>query len=387
MKYYTPLIILVWMTLLALCIVVKENERLSKDKKFFLYSSYIIAAIAALSEWLGVQLSGNMDISPWVLRIVKLFDYVLTPLVGGVIAFQFETKNLFKKIMFSFIAANTLYQIIAFFTGWMVLIDAYNHYYHGPGYFIYTVFYMVIMVFAIFEFVVYGKNFRKQNHLSLIVTMAIFVTGILMQEILGKEVRMAYISLVTCFSLLYIHNSEFAMLESDDKIREQMIRISVDPLTGISNRYAYTMALLELSDLKSLPEDLVVFSIDINGLKTTNDLLGHHAGDELIKGAADCINSVFSQYGKCFRIGGDEFVVFANVSDEDTINNLKVSLEQETEKWRGEEVHLLSLSVGKARVIEHPEVMLEKLVNMADREMYKAKAEYYKEVGIDRRKS
>ncbi|MBR5705734.1 MAG: diguanylate cyclase, partial [Deltaproteobacteria bacterium] len=59
------------------------------------------------------------------------------------------------------------------------------------------------------------------------------------------------------------------------------------------------------------PEDLAVFSIDVNGLKTVNDSLGHDAGDELIRGAADCISAAFGQTGKCYRTGGDEFVVLA----------------------------------------------------------------------------
>lgn len=35
----------------------------------------------------------------------------------------------------------------------------------------------------------------------------------------------------------------------------------------------------------------MVFLIDINGLKVINDTIGHAAGDELICGAADCIEA------------------------------------------------------------------------------------------------
>ena len=50
-------------------------------------------------------------------------------------------------------------------------------------------------------------------------------------------------------------------------------------------------------------------SIDLNGLKRVNDTYGHVAGDELIRAAADCMKNSFNEYGKIYRIGGDEFAV------------------------------------------------------------------------------
>ena len=55
-----------------------------------------------------------------------------------------------------------------------------------------------------------------------------------------------------------------------------------------------------------LSENFVYASIDVNGLKIVNDEIGHAAGDELIKGAADCMTKAFGSYGKVYRTGGDE---------------------------------------------------------------------------------
>ena len=85
MNYYTTLMILVWMTLAILCILASENDRYSKQKKRLLRVTYILVGAAALAEWLGVQLTGNLNVSPWLLRAVKLFDYTLTPIAGGAI--------------------------------------------------------------------------------------------------------------------------------------------------------------------------------------------------------------------------------------------------------------------------------------------------------------
>ena len=66
------------------------------------------------------------------------------------------------------------------------------------------------------------------------------------------------------------------------KLMEQRMKSSVDVLTGVFSRLAYHECLEQYAD--SVPTDLTVFLMDINGLKGVNDALGHEAGDELICG-------------------------------------------------------------------------------------------------------
>ena len=74
------------------------------------------------------------------------------------------------------------------------------------------------------------------------------------------------------------------------------MKSSVDVLTGVFSRLAYHECLEQYAD--SVPTDLTVFLMDINGLKGVNDALGHEAGDELICGAAtDCGGLVRDECG------------------------------------------------------------------------------------------
>lgn len=79
-----------------------------------------------------------------------------------------------------------------------------------------------------------------------------------------------------------------------------------DGLTDLLNRTSY------MEEVKSLEESnsqYVLFAIyDVNNLKKVNDTMGHQKGDEMIKRVADVLNASLGKYGKCFRIGGDEFV-------------------------------------------------------------------------------
>ena len=265
----------------------------------------------------------------------------------------------------------------------MIKVDSSNVYSHGPGYNVYVATYLIITVLVIIEFFIYGMKFKKQNRVSLLAILLFVLTGIVMQEILGRSVRTAYISLVMCLALLYIHNQEFSELASDEQIREQSIKISVDPLTGISSRYAYNQEIINLK--KEIPSDLVVISIDINLLKAVNDNFGHLAGDELICGAAHCISNTFSKYGKCYRIGGDEFIALIHSNSEDEIKGLMALLKDNTNSWKGTLAPNLSLSVGYAKASDYDKIDIEYLISIADRNMYVEKNAYYEKYNLEKR--
>lgn len=385
MTFYTAIIIVVWLALIVLSILVHENNRISNHTKAVMYLTYAVTAVAALAEWLGVQFNGNAKIPVDLLKTVKLFDYILTPIAGGAIVLQLRTKTIWKKIIFVILGINVIFQIVSVFTGLMLVVDADHFYHHGPAYIAYIIIYSLIIVFVIIEFAMYGAKFKKQNRVSLYALLVFVAVGILLQEIFGSEIRTAYISLAIGLSLMFIHYSEFSQLEADNRIREQMKQISLDPLTGISNRHAYIEHLQRLVDAETLPDDLVVYSIDINGLKKTNDTLGHAAGDELICGAADCITTIFDKHGKTYRTGGDEFIVIANI-ETNQIYSLVSQLNKLGASWKGKESKSISFSVGAAARKDNPELKPEKLVILADQRMYKAKNEYYQETGFERRK-
>ena len=88
---------------------------------------------------------------------------------------------------------------------------------------------------------------------------------------------------------------------------------TIDPLTGAGNRRALERR------IQTWQGDgvLGVISIDLNGLKNTNDTKGHHAGDILIENAARILMECAGA-DDVFRTGGDEFIaVTENLEERD----------------------------------------------------------------------
>ena len=383
LKYYTTISVIVWLALLILCTLVYENDRINTRKRKIFYLTYVLIFIASLAEWVGVYISGITGIPTVCLRIVKCIDYILTPIAGAALVGQMRLRNVWTKILNVVILFNTLIQLVSFFTGWMTKVDEKHYYHHGPLYNIYIGEYVIVLLLVIILFLNYGKNFRKQNRLSIYLVMVFMLVGIIMQEGLGKDVRTAYLAMTIGATLMFIHSTEYSQQKKDDELLEQRIQIKTDALTGLLSRYAYNNALDKYTT--DMPESLVAFSIDINGLKRVNDTLGHEAGDELICGAAACIKNVFDEVGSCYRTGGDEFIVLASVSKKEAVKCVQ-DIEKLTKNWTGSLVDSLALSVGYAVLEEHKDCNCSELIQVADKQMYMAKDEYYRTTKIDRRK-
>ena len=158
-----------------------------------------------------------------------------------------------------------------------------------------------------------------------------------------------------------------------------------DQDTQLLNRRAFEEEKARLS-MAALDENFVYLTVDINGLKTTNDTLGHAAGDELILGAANCLRKCFGPFGKIYRIGGDEFAAMLHVS-EAQLDDLRKALEKMVAEWSGERIQHLSVSCGYASAREFPSENFTQLSRISDERMYAAKAEYYRRNGIERRRT
>ena len=124
--------------------------------------------------------------------------------------------------------------------------------------------------------------------------------------------------------------------------------------------------------------------MDVNGLKKVNDTYGHMARDELLIGAAKCIQTTMGEYGRVYRTGGDEFVALMECT-ESQLKDMLVTFEHITENWKGTYQSELTISKGIVKCKEHEDMTFEEMKELADKLMYEDKDEYYRHTGKERR--
>lgn len=162
-------------------------------------------------------------------------------------------------------------------------------------------------------------------------------------------------------------------IEYEKRKEEQLLRSSTtDELTRCYNRRAYEQ------DIKKLTADkkFLYLSADVNGLKAVNDRLGHAAGDELLCGVAGCMKQSFEDYGKVYRIGGDEFVTIL-FTDEEQFGIIKQNFDLLVDNWSGDAVPHMSVSCGAVWSDERQWESVREIAKLADQRMYEKKAKHY----------
>lgn len=153
-----------------------------------------------------------------------------------------------------------------------------------------------------------------------------------------------------------------------------------DELTGIRNRRSINIYLKNILEEMLLKEDTIaLFMIDIDKFKKYNDYWGHSEGDICIKKIADCIKKIQISRGDIFgRYGGEEFLYISTKINYEEALNLGNLIRTEVEEiglyyMDKEEKKSTTISVGGVIGKLSDLNSIPKIMELADRELYKAK--------------
>lgn len=154
----------------------------------------------------------------------------------------------------------------------------------------------------------------------------------------------------------FIRETSFELEEINSRLHAMNSQLqniaTTDALTGLENRLSFDELLKQISGDDDGSTNWSMLMIDVNGLKYTNDTFGHPAGDALIIAAARSITNAFGADGKCFRIGGDEFVVVSDASFE-KMYRLIENLHANIREYNKDALYHLSVAVGESRLLNN----------------------------------
>lgn len=149
-----------------------------------------------------------------------------------------------------------------------------------------------------------------------------------------------------------------------------------DSLTGVRNKTAYDLEMSALDDeISGGNAAFGIAVLDVNDLKTANDVYGHEQGDKVIRIGSRRICQAF-EHCAVFRVGGDEFVVIIRG---DELNHIDERLADFAERTRQENAaadrieDMVNLAVGVAVYDPEKDSSAQEVFNRADARMYKAK--------------
>jgi diguanylate cyclase len=155
---------------------------------------------------------------------------------------------------------------------------------------------------------------------------------------------------------------------------------SRDPLTGLSNRRQFELALAgEIDRVARAGEAALVLMIDIDHFKKVNDTHGHSAGDLVLKGVAQALRDCIRPMDTLSRHGGEEFaMILPNCPPSfgwTVAERVRAKVEDRAiDIGIGQQVHV-TVSIGGAFAPQWVRSSATLWMERADQFLYRAKAE------------
>ena len=215
--------------------------------------------------------------------------------------------------------------------------------------------------------------------LHMIVCLAVFVAVfvVAVQAIKQGEIMLLDIVNTVVFAIISAIVSTYMMNVKCERylFEQEVVRLSeTDLLTGLRSRNAYEQQLPVYPGM--CRSSLVCAFVDVNGLHELNNTRGHEAGDALLRFVAQQLLSQFDAR-HIYRIGGDEYVVFApDMEEGELIQRLRAAASAAEAQGYHISVGICSRHVG--------DICMDELIRDAEKRMYADKTAYYARQGAGR---
>jgi len=172
------------------------------------------------------------------------------------------------------------------------------------------------------------------------------------------------------------------MIFQQQKAREVLKKYSFeDPLTGLANKRRFNEVMtVEWNRLRRINKNLALIMMDIDFFKKYNDNLGHNAGDLCLAKIANCLKTCFRRTGELVtRFGGEEFAVIIPYATADKAQSHAEAACKKVHDLgilhpKSSASNFVTISAGVASIVPDNN-SFHKLIELADKQLYKAKSE------------
>ena len=344
--------------LILLAFIISLVTTVFLDKKTITRMYVLVGAVFLLSIVVFVEfyILDNPELKNLRVALMAI-RYSATPVIIALITFA-----LVKRLRwFIFIPAIALavVNIISIFTGIVFSVDADNVFHRGPlGYlpFIMVGLYSVLLIYLLIK-----RSNKKPMEIIYISFLAFALgSGVVLPFIFQGDYANIFCIIIAVALFSYF---EFSVLQLVKK----------DSLTGLLNRHAY------FADVSNDPKNITaIISIDMNGLKTINDTVGHAAGDEALVTLSLCFMRPLKSKQSGYRVGGDEFIIVCRKTSKEEVLDIVDQISSSVAETK------YSCAIGYSFNLEGDKPVSD-LLKESDEMMYKEKDKYYQESGLRNR--
>ncbi|WP_415895437.1 GGDEF domain-containing protein [Neptuniibacter sp. PT34_22] len=212
--------------------------------------------------------------------------------------------------------------------------------------------------------------------LSVIITFSILTLAGVSEELYRISLIISVVAPATIAPLVTWYLVKL-LVKVHDLEQQQRRLATYDGLTGALNRRAFFESFETIKQqIEKEQTDLTLAYMDLDDFKPINDLYGHVVGDKVLKSFVATLRNELRSSDLIARVGGEEFVIVLPNTD---INNAQTILDRIRNKVADDPLTIeghcinLSVSIGLSQNKKHHSLIIDQLIQEADKALYKAK--------------
>lgn len=353
LAFYSVIVLEIVFLMVILSIMANTNDLLPQHKRRLFLLLFLSVILAVIAEWSGtvtILFHGRFrQIHIWT-KVLELSLTPVTPfLCAEILNYSADLSKKARWIWYALILHAGL-EILSAFSGFIFYVDSGGVFRHGPFYWIYLATYLGGAVCVLWTGYQVSRRYQNRNRVILVLLLFFLLFGIAANQI-DKSIKSAWLTVAIDVALIYVFYND-------------MIQ-RIDEMTMLLNRTSYNNRLPRLHE----PATIQLFDVDL--FKSVNDEYGHLYGDHCLQVIRGIIRSTYERYGKCYRIGGDEFCVILEAANS-PVDKLNEQFLSAMEKYRKTDPCFPYISLGYTRY-EPSQESIEDAVRTADAVMYRNK--------------
>lgn len=332
--------------LVTAVILVTNNHIVRARERRTLVWCLVALAFITVADWFNVTFSGTHPELHTAHTLLTAVMFAMVPFIPVAIA-QAIYPDKSAKWVLAVLALQAAAEVANVFGGFIFWVDDANDYYRGQLYFVYVAAYALSNVFLVVQSIRAARTYQASGSWGVIAIVVCLAVGVAIQLAYSNiHVTWAAVSMAVVLFVLYYYD----------------IALQTDALTMLLNRHSYEKFLVRP------PLPCLVVSVDVNDFKQVNDTYGHAYGDECLRVISRALRHTYASVGKCYRAGGDEFVVVVT-KKLDGAEELAGRMQDAIAAAQARDGRIPSVSIGSALAAEGC-TNIAAVVDEADKAMY-----------------
>ena len=352
-KYFIPLFLIAGFSM-----KLWSSRGASDRSQRYYWLTVISTLILIVADTMEIWAQGDPALRFWRI-LFSVIGYVTRPAAALSIALIVYPSTRRPRLLWIPFAVNFGIYCTAFFSPIAFGFGEDYRFFRGPlGYSVFVVSFFYIL----FSVWMTWRMYRRKDHAGERFILYLCAAACIAAAIIDMKTEGTHVNAAIMISSIFLY------------MFRRSIDTNRDALTKLLNRMSFYEDCTRYGAAIS-----AVGSIDMNGLKTLNDAVGHEAGDAALREIGRILDDVSNKNILAYRTGGDEFALLFIRQPENTVH--------ETLEKVGGMVRAKGYSVSTGYAMRGGKyASIQDLVRWADENMYANKAAYYTEIRHDRRK-